>query len=396
MNILISSTSFLFSDTEGVGEGIAAYEVIKRLIKRGHKVTVFAPRSNIKDKNIREITSSFNIDLFPAISELREEVGWSYFAHKSFEKAREIVEREKIDIIHHLGPCFAGMYSLMPLISRPFVYGPIPLEHKEIDFEKEFVKNYRQLTSREKEIVRTLNRLSKKQYSKTLHSAAKIVVQLPIVSKSLPRQVRDKCEAIPLGVDTGRFFPKKDSKSNKDVILSVGHMTAIKGFDYLVRAMPYVVKKRPRVRLLLIGEGPDKRYFESLVIKLGLERNIEFLGAISHGDIASYFQRCILYCQPSLSETFGLARLEAMACGKPVVYTSAGSGESGFTSNGKYGGIVSPRRPRGLAREILRFLESPKLIKKSGKINRQLVVKGYDWESIVSKYENIYENLWEK
>ncbi|RJQ25216.1 glycosyltransferase family 4 protein [Candidatus Parcubacteria bacterium] len=393
MNILISSSSFLFTDTEGVGEGIFVYEIVKRLHERGHKLVILAPKSKLLDDNIKNLTISLNIDLFPAISELREQTGWHYFAYKSLEIAKRIIKNKNIDIIHHLAPSFTGMYSLIPLLKKPFIYGPIPLEHRNIDFKKEFIKTYEPPTDTEKEIIDSLNVLSMDQYQKTLNTADKIIVQMPAVINYLPKSVRKKCTPIPLGVDTELFCPPPENFHSQDLILSIGHMTAIKGFDYLIRAMIFIIKKRPQAQLILIGDGPDKVYFERLVNKLNLSNNIKFLGSVSHNKINTYLQKCNVYCQSSLSETFGLARLEAMSCGKPVVYTSAGAGENGFASNGKFGGMVQPRDPETLASEILRFLESPSLAKKAGDINRKLVLQLYDWDQIVTKYEEIYRHL---
>lgn len=393
MNILISASSFLFTDTEGVGEGIFAYEIVKRLHKRGHKLIILAPQSKLLDNDIKNLTISLNIDLFPAISELREQVGWHYFAYKSFEMAKRIIKEKNIDIIHHLAPSFTGMYSLMPLLKKPFVYGPIPLEHRNIDFNTEFVKTYEPPTDIEKEIIDSLGVLSRDQYQKTLNMADKIVVQLPSIRNYLPKSIREKCIPIPLGVDTQLFCPPLKNQQHRDLILSIGHMTAIKGFDYLIKAMVFVIKERPQAQLILIGDGPDKPYFEKLASKLGLSKNIQFLGHVPHNEIHIFLQKCEIYCQPSLSETFGLARLEAMSCGKPVIYTSAGAGESGFTSNGNFGGMVQPRDTKVLALEILRFLKSPSLAKKAGEINRRLVLQFYDWNQIVTKYEGIYRHL---
>lgn len=393
MNILISSSSFLFTDTEGVGEGIFVYEIVKRLQKRGHKLVILAPKSRLLDYDIRSLTTSLNIDLFPAISELREQTGWHYFAYKSFEIAKRIIKEKNIDIIHHLAPSFSGMYSLMPLLKKPFVYGPIPLEHRNIDFKKEFIKTYKPPTDAEKEIVDSLNVLSMGQYQKTLNTADKIIVQIPAVINYLPKSVRKKCIPIALGVDAQLFCPLLKNYLSQDLILSIGHMTAIKGFDYLIKAMTFIIKERPQAQLILIGDGPDKIYFERLVNKLNLTQNIKFLGSVSHNKINTYLQKCNVYCQPSLSETFGIARLEAMSCGKPVVYTSAGAAENGFTSNGKFGGMVQPRDSKTLALEILGFLKSPSLAKKAGEINRKLVLQLYDWDQIVNKYEEIYRHL---
>lgn len=393
MNILISSSSFLFTDIEGIGEGIFVYEIVKRLHKRGHKLVILAPQSKLLDNDIKNLTISLNIDLFPAISELREQTGWYYFAYKSFEMAKRIIKEKKIDIIHHLTPSFMGMYSLMPLLKKPFVYGPIPLEHKNIDFKKEFIKTYKPPTDTEKGIINSLNVLSMDQYQKTLNATDKIIVQMPTVTNSLPRSVRKKCISIPLGVNTQLFCPPLKSYYSQDLILSIGHMTAIKGFDYLIKAMAFIIKERPQAQLILIGDGPDKVYFERLVNKLNLSSNIQFLGPIPHNEINTYLQRCDIYCQPSLSETFGLARLEAMSCGKSIVYTSAGAGENGFASNGNFGGMVRPRDSKALALEILRFLDSPSLTKKAGYINRKLVLQFYDWDQIVTKYEEIYRHL---
>lgn len=391
MNILISSSSFLLTDSHGIGEGIACYEITKRLIQRGHNVYIISNDSRLKDEKVKSKVIDLGITLYPMISELREEVGWHYFSYRALELAKEIVKREGIDVIHHMLPSYKGRYSLLPLLKKPFVYGPISTEHKNIDFKTEFVGNYIPLSDCESALANKLEVVSKEIYDETLKRADKIIITLEPVRGELPEEVRAKTVTIPLGVDGNTFIPAEEE--NKNLILSVGAMTKIKGFDYLISAMSLVVKEMPNARLVFVGDGPDLKYFQSFTQKNKLQNNIKFLGEIPHEEINTIFQECSLYCQPSLSESFGIARLEAMASGKPVVYSTSGAGEGGFVSNPGLGGGVSPRDPDALASEILRFLKSDELRHSAGLENRKLVEKFYDWEIITDRYEQLYKSL---
>ena len=131
-----------------------------------------------------------------------------------------------------------------------------------------------------------------------------------------------------------------------------------KGNEYLLRAMPAVIEKLPRLKLLIAGEGPLRENLQSLHRELGLGDRVDFVGF--RRDIADFMSLVDIVVIPSLSEGFGLVLAEAMAVGKPVVATRAG-GMVEIATDGKDAILVRPGDPKSIADGILQLLEKPDL-----------------------------------
>jgi len=107
---------------------------------------------------------------------------------------------------------------------------------------------------------------------------------------------------------------------NARVLLSVSRLTQQKGIDVAVRALAQLPED---MVLVVLGEGPERAALESLARELGVESRVFLLGRVP--DVAAWLQRASVYVQPSRWEGFGLAVLEAMVCGLPVVATDVSS-----------------------------------------------------------------------
>lgn len=137
---------------------------------------------------------------------------------------------------------------------------------------------------------------------------------------------------------------------------AVGALDRDKGHDVLIRAAARVTARRPEVRFVIVGEGPERTRLASLIAELALEGNVSLPGHVP--DVAGSLRDLDLFVHPARREGLGTACLEAMAAGVPAVLSSAG----GLTDvAGDLIPTVPPEDDQVLAGEILKLLEDPEL-----------------------------------
>jgi glycosyltransferase involved in cell wall biosynthesis len=142
------------------------------------------------------------------------------------------------------------------------------------------------------------------------------------------------------------------------VLLAAGRLVEQKGYGDLLRAVSVLVRSRP-ARLLILGEGPLRGSLEGRVHELGLEGAVGFLGF--RPNPYPWMAQASVFVQASLFEGFGVAILEALACGAPVVATDCPSGPSEILRGGEFGILTPPGDPEALAAAIERILDDDPL-----------------------------------
>jgi len=210
-----------------------------------------------------------------------------------------------------------------------------------------------------------------------------------------------KTQFVPLGVDTKIFLPKGSGNlkirpgfmSNVKYVLFVGRLVPIKGVEYLIRAVPAVIKRFKRVRFFIVGDGDSMRSLENLSEKLKISAYINFVGRQPRNKVAEYMNASDIFVLPSLSEGRSVTVLEAMACGLPVIATRVGGVPESILDS-VTGYLVPPRKPRALSDKILFLLENPshcKAMGRSGK--RRLGELGLTWENAATRTIEIYQDI---
>lgn len=198
----------------------------------------------------------------------------------------------------------------------------------------------------------------------------------------------------PFGIDKYKFYPVKKQNSKKIIIGTVKSMESVYGIDYLLQAFKIIVTKVPRnfqIEFLLVGGGKIE-YYRNLSQKLGIDDKTRFTGKIPHNDVPKYLNKLDIYCAPSLSESFGVAALEASACGLPVVVSNVG-GFPEVVKENQTGYLVPPQNAEILADKILDLVLNENKRKVFGKNGRKFVLENYDWEVNVDNMEEVYANL---
>jgi len=201
---------------------------------------------------------------------------------------------------------------------------------------------------------------------KILKRSDKIIVSSKFISEDFLKNYKEKTIVITPAVDTKLFKP--NSIKNKNQILFVGNLKKsedYKGLNFLFEAIKIIKENTPEVKLMIVGDGDYRKYYENMCNKLGLEKNIEFKGELKKEKLVREYQNTNIFVLPSLMESFGMVLIEAMACKKPVIGSNIG-GIPYVIDNNKNGLLVPPKDPKALAKAIIKILENPKLAKKMG------------------------------
>jgi len=207
-----------------------------------------------------------------------------------------------------------------------------------------------------------------------------------------------KIALIPNGIDIDywRKLPKRGAfrrkvHTNSRMIAAVGRITFGKGFQYLLKAMPIILKTFPDLTLVVAGE--DFGYLgelRRLISDLKLDRSVVYVSP-TREEIKEIYVDSDLVVIPSLYEGFSLVALEAMACAKPVIASSVG-GLTDIVKHSLNGLLVSPCNPVGLAKAIVTLLQDDEAARRIGIRNKREVLN-YSWRSIVEKIQDLYREL---
>lgn len=197
------------------------------------------------------------------------------------------------------------------------------------------------------------------------------------------------------GFDPQKFRPidKKEARKklklnpHKKIIFTLGVLEEYKGHKYLIRSIEYIIKKRRDIICYIGGIGPLYNSLNSMIEKRNLSNYIKLLGYISDEDLIYWINAADIFVLPSLNESFGIAQIEAMACGKPIVATINGGSEEIIISE-DYGFLCPPKDSKCLSHKILLALEKDwdegKIIKYAYK---------FTWENVAKEYIRIYQKI---
>lgn len=173
----------------------------------------------------------------------------------------------------------------------------------------------------------------------------------------------------------------------------VGNVAALvphKGQRHLVEAAALVVRQVPDARFVIAGEGELRESLEQQIRHHGLEKHVMLAGF--RPDVLSLHKAFDIFVMSSVMEGLGTSLLDAMACGKPVVATTAG-GMPEVVVDGETGILVPPRDDRALAGAIVRLLEDEALRRRMGAAGAALAVDRFSAERMVAETLRVYAGL---
>lgn len=159
-----------------------------------------------------------------------------------------------------------------------------------------------------------------------------------------------------LGMDPKGFQAGKAKRALN--IVTVSRLSHFKNIDDIIRAVALLHQEKSPIQLQIVGDGEARLSLEKLVKELGLQKSIQFVGEVSDPKIvAQYFKQARAFVLASVNEPFGIAPVEAMACGTPAIVTNTG-GTQETVIDGRTGYYFKPRDPQDLAQKLKQVLKN--------------------------------------
>ena len=390
---LVSSGWIPIVPSKGVlyGGGIEAqvYGLAKALTKLCDEVHLVTVRSDSHCDQDAEGIIYHGIALPSSMPALESMLTLAYSDLMFAYKSKRIQERLDIDLVH-CNTKLPAAATLLKRSKRPLVFTAHNWklwEGIKPEWKNSFARTAFELDAKlERRIAVKSDRIS------AISNAMKkgIVGSTGISEK--------KVEVVPNAVNTEVFYREPVNKIRS--ILYVGRITAEKGIDTLVKAMPKVLKEAADTKLIIVG--PKKYGFErggyeeqlrQLIKKLRIEQNVVFLGAIPLNDLRKMYSQASVFCLPSVwQEPFGLALIEAMACETAVIGTRVG-GIPEAISEGKDGLLVNPNSVEELVKAIIRILSDDRFAQNLGKNGRKKVLEKYTFDRQAERAYSSYASL---
>ncbi len=211
---------------------------------------------------------------------------------------------------------------------------------------------------------------------------------------------RAKCDIIPFGIDLAPFAltaelmqaaaELRQTAGGKPILLNIGRLVGYKGQRYLLAAA-----RDLDVVVWFVGVGPLEAELRQQAQDLGLGGRVRFWGAVGDQQLGAVLHACTVFVLPSITpnEAFGLAQVEAMACGKPVVSCALRSGVPFVNQDGVTGLIVPPADAAALAAALDRLLRDPGWCARLGEAGRRRAAQAFDEPVMVQHYWQCFQRL---
>lgn len=222
-------------------------------------------------------------------------------------------------------------------------------------------------------------------------------------SERMAMRVRTLCLHLPplyitpFGVDTRQFSPAQEKRADGKLV--IGMVKALEpkyGVDVLLRAFAQVLPQLSGLdaRLEIYGGGSERQALEQLANQLDIAPRVRFCGAVPHEQVPKILRKLDIFCVPSVSdsESFGVAAVEALACGVPVV-AGAVDGFKEVLRDGETGFLVPPGDAESLAERLVQLAHAPSLRQEMGRAGRADVQARFEWQSCVTRMERVFTKL---
>jgi len=381
MNVLVLTVEF---PPNVGGAGSYAYNLAAGLSKIGHKVTILTckNRGNLQDEKTIDnyIKSTYGIKI------IRKPFIPKFYIWFLGHCCKRLIEQNSFDILiladAHAQKCAAFTDLTTSQLTWTTFHGTELVNY--------FEKNTHFFSLMQ----------GRKKLYKLFHKIDGIIAVSEAMKSAIIKVVPEfdnKIHVIHHGIDT-EFYVKGDQKhkiqsrhslklsQRAKVIFSASRLIKDKGHSFLIRAMPKILKDLPETRLFIAGEGPDRKYFEDLTHKLGLENNIFFTGSLPPQKMVHYFHASDLFVLLSVlkTETFGIVYLEANACGRPVIaHRIPGVVEA--VKHNVSGLLIDNVDTALVAKSVLTMLKDDALRRKLAKRGYERVLKNFTKETMAEK-----------
>lgn len=391
MNVLVTTSTFpRWQNDSGP---LFVLELCQQLARRGLNITVLAPHAEGAQKF--EVMGGIKIYRYQYLPSKLEELSYDggilaklrknkwnawqvpFFLLAQLCSLEKIIRKEKIDIIHAHWLIPQG---LIAAIYKKFFNPKIKIICTSHGSDMMALKGF-WFGWMKKFVIREADKLT------VVSSALKLeVAQLD--SKAC-------VEVLSMGVDLTQFTPERYAREIRrkhaidgPFLLFVGRLSEEKGVEYLLNAMPEIIKFFSSVKLLIIGSGALEERLKTICVNLKIQEKVIFVGAIAHEALPPYYATADILVGPSTREGFGLVFVEALGC-ECVVVASDLEGIADIIKDGKTGFLVRSADARSIAEQVIRLLADKAFGKTVARQGRQYVLEHFSWDVIAERYNHL-------
>jgi len=362
------------------GSGVIATELGKALALRGHQVHFISYALPFRLNNFVENVVFHEVEMssYPLFE-------FPLYTLALASKMVEVAEYEKLDLLHvhyaipHASSAYLAKQMLKNKIDLKIITTLHGTDITLVGLEPSFLPLVK-FSIEESDGVTAVSRFLRE---KTL------------TNYNIDKEI----EVIPNFVDTQNFRPIKDgcfkkhiADKGEKVIIHTSNFRQVKRVTDAIRVFDMVQKEVPS-KLILIGDGPDRSECERLTRQLEISDKVKFLG--KQDGLVEILNSADVFLIPSQSESFGLAALEAMACGIPVVSSSVG-GLPELVRHNETGFIAEIGDIERMAKYIIDLFTNDKKYELFSKNSRDRAVNLFDISKVVPLYENYYKSVLEQ
>ncbi len=207
-------------------------------------------------------------------------------------------------------------------------------------------------------------------------------------------QYRHKTKVVHLGVDPSEFSIKDHRKADEDnpKIITIGRLIETKGFDYMIQAMPVILKSFPKATLTIAGSGPEQEKLQSMINCLNVNASVKLAGHVDMHELKKILGDGDLFVLPSGVEGIPVSLMEAMASGLPVITTSAGSIRE-LVDDGASGILIPYGDADAIAEAVHKLASEPKTREYMGKRGRRKIQNDFNLEKNTVKLFELISSL---
>jgi 1,2-diacylglycerol 3-alpha-glucosyltransferase len=372
-------TNFYHPVVNGVVRSVASFR--QGLMDQGHNVFVFAQADGSYQDTEPFIFRYPSLSL-PLASEVIAAIPVSSFVD-------QLLPSLKLDVIHAHHPILLGQTAArkaaeldLPLVftfhTKYWEYTHyVPLQQDAI---QEFLKN-------------AVHSWLKDFLQRCQH----VIIPSESLRNTLVRQygLESGYSVIPTGTDLKPYMQADGGALRREqgwqadkVVISIGRLAPEKNWETLLRAAAHAYAQCPELRLVMIGEGPERENLERLAQELGVGERVTFTGVLPFDQVPVYLKAADVFAFASITETQGLVTIEAMAAGLPVVAVN-GSGTRDIVEAGKQG-VLAANDPDSLAAALTGLLADPQKMRELGR-NALQRAKEFDIGKLSKQVVGVYE-----
>lgn len=308
------------------------------------------------------------------------------FSFRAFIKIRELMKTHSFDIIHD-NQCLGYGFLLIQQLGVPF----ISTIHHPLNIDRstwfEYPSDFSLKVKRVLYYPLIMQQFVSNRMEKIVTVSHDAAIEIHKAFKVKPEKIR----VIYNGLDENQFFPVQSAKKRNSIIFVGNVEDRKKGVIYLLKALTLV---NSEITLTIVdGGAPNRTFIPRLISKFGLNNRVVFTGKISNEQLLHLYAQHELAVFPSLYEGFGFPPAEAMACGLPVITTTAGALPEVVGKHGDTAYVVPPRDAEALADGISFLFDNPEQRKRMAEAGRNRIRSLFTWPNAAKELIELYEEL---